>query len=279
MRHLQAIRQGLGTRNRSNRKRVTQRSGRKYTIIIEEYKLCGRSVFLSRREVNPFWFTMDVNDPTVDDEERMWRIIDRLPKGDAKLSEMEIAWDLQPEPPGYVMLIKRQVLKHLLLPHAHAGPRPHAANEYGLDLTWYYGSQRGGPRNVKVYDKTLVGEQPVDVVRIEWTIHGRFGNYGIDPRHVTRLDELRVEKLLRWGWFDRDRAAELAYRRHHGHRLHPRDPWRGLVLAHYRRAIQDELAGGWGAGHVLVLGQMKQRYKALDWTRPHEIPKVFPPLP
>jgi hypothetical protein len=29
----------------------------------------------------------------------------------------------------------------------------------------------------------------------------------------------------------------------------------------------------------LVLGQMKHRYKALDWARPHDITKVFPPLP
>lgn len=64
-----------------------------------------------------------------------------------------------------------------------------------------------------------------------------------------------------------------------GHRLHPRDPWRSLILNHYRRAIEEELANGQSSGHIDVLGQLKQRYKALDWTRPHDIPKVFPPLP
>jgi hypothetical protein len=51
------------------------------------------------------------------------------------------------------------------------------------------------------------------------------------------------------------------------------------MLAHYRLAIEEELAGGQRAGHVLVLGQMKHRYKALDCARPHDIPKVFPSLP
>ena len=48
-------------------------------------------MILGISEVNSYWFTISVDDPTVEDEERLWQIIYRLPKGDAKLSEMEIA--------------------------------------------------------------------------------------------------------------------------------------------------------------------------------------------
>ena len=61
-------------------------------------------------------------------------------------------------------------------------------------------------------------------------------------------------------------------------RLYPRDPWRSLIITHYRRVIEEELSGGQGAGSVLVLGQMKHRFKALDWTRRYALPEVFPPL-
>ena len=58
---------------------------------------------------------------------------------------------------------------------------------------------------------------------------------------------------------------------------HPRDPWGGLTLAHYRSIILDDLTGGYGTGGM-VLARMKERYKQLPWTRPHDMAVVFPPL-
>ena len=101
--------------------------------------------------------------------------------------------------------------------------------------------------------------------------------YGLDPHQMTDLRGLRVDKLLRGGRFDGQRAALLAYRRHHGRPLHPRDPWGGLTLAHYRSIILDDLTGGYGAGGM-VLARMKERFKQLEWTRPHDMAVVFPPL-
>ena len=67
---------------------------------------------------------MDLHDPSPDDEALMQRVLMRVTDRDARLSEVEIAWDLQPLDPKAVMGLKRSVLAHLLLPYARTGALP-----------------------------------------------------------------------------------------------------------------------------------------------------------
>lgn len=169
----------------------------------------------------------------------------------------------------------------LVRPIARKPPRPSDRACYAMDDTWYFGSNRGGPRTIKVYEKRIGKDKSTYVIRLEVTHHGRFGIYGIPKRDVIRLETVKLEKSFQWRRFDVQRAAELALQRDTGRPmkfLRRRDPWIDLTLTHYCIFIEAELSPEQGPDHIEVLGQLMDRCWKQDWWRPQDKEKVFPPL-
>ena len=275
--HLNTFRRFLGPRIDHHWKKVSSKSGA-YILFIDVYDLGGHQIQLVTKQGNKYWFQVVVDDPTVHVEKCLWELLKRFPPKDAMLSEIEIALDLRPGNPRDIWRLKRLVLAHVWLPRARVGARPHSEEARGMDATWYVGSQRNGPRWVKVYVKGL--EDGSQVLRIEWTFHRKFATYEIDPRNVTRLDRLRWEKLVIFKRLDVQKAAELALwratrRPMQFHRRH--DQCLDVTLALYGRLLEAELSPKERGDHVEVLAQQMERYKKLPWARPEDLAKVFPP--
>lgn len=262
----------------THRRKTIRSANSSRQIRINQYIFHGCKLQVIHHEQNHFWFQIIMDDPTDFAEKALWKILDQLPANHAKLSEVEIALDFSPDQPENLDILKRQILNHLWLPRARRGARPHDQEGIGIEATWYLGSQRGGARNVKVYEKRLGESAESSVIRVEWTIHGRFEAYGINPRAATCLDGLKMEKLLQWRKADYRRMADLAYQRITGRPMHfhrRRDPWIGLAVTQLRSIIRSELNPDATADHLEVLGQMLERYMQLDWTRAQDIAKVF----
>jgi hypothetical protein len=217
---------------------------------------------------------LDVDDPMDAEQAALLELFrERAGKGWG-VSEIEIALDLRSGHPG---LLLRLVNRHLHLPYARRAPRIATGKRGRGPVTAYSGSMRGGPRGVKVYEKEL--EQTV--VRIEWTLHGDLGLWGLSPREVLRLQQVKMNKLLHWREFDAQRAAELMFQRWSRRPLSfhaRRDPWLGVTLAHWRNRILEEVNPG-GVDHVEVLGRLWAAYKKLPFARPQDKAAVFPQLP
>ena len=237
-----------------------------------------RDVHVSTSRRNPFAkILIDVDDPTASDQKVLLRLLNTyLPQGAFGHTEVEIAVDLEPERPETLTLLKEIVLGHLVLPYARRPPRVSAGGKHAIDGTWYFGSRRRGPRFVKVYEKRLGADAHSDVVRIEWTIHGRFQAYGIPRIGVIRLHRIRFDRLFQWRRVDYHRMAELAYRRWASHAVPSSDPYAGVTIAHWRNQLRAEFEPEQGPDHVNLIMQIMHDYRKSEWYRLQDMNQVFP---
>jgi len=245
-----------------------------------------RTVRVSDWPRNTYRFWIDVDDPSVAVQKFFLELFRRL-RVNFNVSQVEVAYDLQPGLTEEIELVARFFLSHMTLPYARKDQCHYVQDEDAPDPgTWYLGNLRGKSKGWRIYDKVL-GK----VLRLEVQINRRFEAYGISRRTVIDIQAVRLEKLVVWRRFDLERAVELAYRRMTKKSSRRRvcsgrneaESRRlrmgiGVTLAHIRAQITWELTKPGGADHVPVLAQMMDRYRKTIWSRRHDIDLVFPKI-
>ena len=272
---------------------------------VSYYEFFGRSVtVLDYGSKNFFYATLRIDDPYERLERSVWEVLKQLPKGGALLSEVELANDLYVEREEDIQALLDQIVSHFTLPWARPGGRWDIS--YGETLpdelkqncaytkypTYYFGSQRGGPRWVKVYVRKAVSEEQTSFyVRVEWTIHGNFSSYGIAPENIFNFDRLRINKLCSLRKFDSVRAGLLLYMRRTGQRIRKNLPPQDLLDKYeqdvlsamenlYIKNLQQLTRTGLAYNpphHNVIMGKMAA-YKKLSWYKPQDMAKVFPKI-